>query len=85
MPGYLYCPQLFQKFQGRSRHACQAKLLRYHLRPLVNQSMKLGLGVACEIHMYVCLPAAVNTPAAGRNPGNIPDPCAFRYLPGIPL
>lgn len=71
MPGYLYCPQLFQKSQSRSGHACQAKATQ--MPPETpgepqHEGWAWGLPLIC-----VFWPAAVNAPAASRDPGDTPD------------
>ena len=70
MPGYLYCSQLFQKSQGRSGHACQAKATQTPPETPgepQHEGWAWGLPLIC-----VFWPAAVNAPAANRDPGDTP-------------
>ena len=54
MSGCLYCLQLFEKFQGRSGHACQAEAAQIPPKIPGEPEYGLGLGAACEGHIYVC-------------------------------
>lgn len=58
------------------------KLLRYHLKPPVNQSMAWAWGTACEMHIYVCSWLQLQV---GIQVTLLPDSCAHRHLPGVPL
>lgn len=51
---WVYCPQLFQKFQGRSGHVCQAKAAQIPPEIPGEPEHGLGLGTVCEVHIYVC-------------------------------
>lgn len=58
------------------------KLLRYHLKPPVNQSMAWAWGTACEMHIYVCswlqLQVAIQVTL-------LPNSCAHKHLQRVPL
>lgn len=53
--GCLYCPQLFQKFHGRSGHACQTEAAQIPPEILREPEPGMGLGLPVK-YTYIRIP-----------------------------